>query len=126
MTVDNFHARRMMFLLAPDGLVFVHPGPTTDDHETWVDRLGLAWAEVASDWARGFYWPETDSVYVYGTNLDYLVPLFLIWAERLRQAMQLHPRTRVWAGMRPGKPGELWVPIHDLGTFGTLHGITQG
>lgn len=122
--VDLFHLKRIMFLIAPNGTTFIHPGPTTDSHETWAARLGLAWTEVASDWVRGFYWSDTDSVYVYGSNLDYTVSLFQIWAERLRRTMQLHPRTRVWAGMKPGKLGELWEPIHDLGTFGTLHGIT--
>lgn len=110
-----FHKQRRMLAII-DGEFHLAPVNDARDHKTWFSHNG--WSKHIDDAVRGFVDPT--GVYVY-RGPHFFDPTF---AEReLAEHADLidaPPQTPVWAGMKPGRPGERWQPIRSLGTLGDL------
>lgn len=67
----NFHQRRQMFVLIDD-IVETAETQTTQSHSEWFLNSGLTnvhdLEEFLEAYPRGFYWPETDTLYCYIGN----------------------------------------------------------
>jgi len=119
--VRNFHRERCLVAVR-NGTVLLSPSGLNLSHREWLQRIGLC-AEAAEqalrEETRGFVYNH--SVYLYRGNdfacddrvehdACFVVPALFYTIQDLQRT------SRVYGGMRPGRPGKLWTPRRRLGT----------
>jgi hypothetical protein len=109
--VEDFHRKRIMFFITEDNILVIADVGMTWSHKQWATWMGHNWTYVCNEWIRGFYWPETNSIYFYigddcfATNED----RFRTFQCNLITKLGCEDPS-IYNGMKPGKPGMLWEP----------------
>lgn len=119
--VKRFHRHRRMFVVH-DGKVKVANRRDPRTHGEWLAAEGIQLREQTRGYYlggrivayRGEYFAGDEVVIESLRANDYEV------LKALSLALDLNETVEVWAGAKPGKPGEIWQAQHFLYTLGEV------
>lgn len=121
-----FHRRRKAFFIRPDGFIYLienYPGT----HEMYAKQNGLPLPVCMRDWARGFFWRDTNSLYFYvgHDTKDYRQVVDDV-RRSIRQLLIKvggNVLTQIHGGMIQGEPGTVWMPCTNFGNVDKFNDV---
>lgn len=118
--IRKFHKQRRMFIMHPTIGVMLGLYQSELSHQEWMERRKITWTGIADCWPRGFYWPETKTIYFYSgekaDEYERVEEWFFKMLPELADALAIN-RFYLCGGMKPSNPGTLWPAVKEYGEF---------